>query len=275
MRLHSLLLPAALALALTPLSAAHAQQCAEGRVSTPETLGRCCWPGQSFSETLGRCSGPPQCPPPFVAEGDSCLVPYTAGYGAPAGWPVPQAGGAPRPDAPTPPGARAPASAPVELRWPDEPPGLRNAIISPRLEAGVDEGLLTAGLSLFLGGYLGGLVLGGIDEAAQNCQSFALGFFDPSVGCGSWPYAFIPVAGGVLAGSLVEAEGACCRNAALGIGIGIPLAAVQIFGLTLTGLAIFGGTETLVPGRRGGEPTFAIVPYATEREAGTWLRVEL
>lgn len=115
-------------------------------MSTPETLGRCCWPGQSFSEALGRCSGPPECPPPFVAEGDSCLVPYTAGYGVPpAGWAAPEAGATT-----SEPGAAraAPAfvvSTPAQLRWPDEPASLERAVISPRLVRGIDEGLVTAG----------------------------------------------------------------------------------------------------------------------------------
>ena len=259
-----------LLLAVTPLSTAHAQECAEGRVSTPETLGRCCWPGQSFSETLGRCSGPPQCPPPFVAEGDACLAPYTAGYGVPPeGWPMPAVG---EPAAAQ--GVRAPGTVPVELHWPDEPLELHAAVISPRLERGMDDGLLAAGLSLFLGGYVGGFVIAGIDEVSENCARFDRGFFEPS-GCGSWPYAFIPVVGGVLAGSVIELDVGCCRDAALGVGAGIPLALVQLFGLTLVGLAVFGETETLVPGRRGGEATVSILPYATEREAGTWLRVEL
>lgn len=214
-------------------------------------------------------------PAAFVAEGDSCLAPYTAGYGVPpAGWPAPEAGATTT----EPGGARAaPAfvvSAPAQLRWPDEPASLDRAVISPRLVRGIDEGLVTAGLSIFLGGYVGGLILGGVDQAARNCQRFGT-VFEPSVACESWPYAFIPIVGGVLAGTINEVEGPSSRNPALGFALGLPLMAVQLFGLTLTGIALFGSTETMVPGARGGEPTISVLPYATDREAGTWLRIEL
>jgi hypothetical protein len=53
---------------------ARAQECADGRVNTPETAGRCCWPGQSWSDQLGRCSGPPTCPAGRSASGDDCVL---------------------------------------------------------------------------------------------------------------------------------------------------------------------------------------------------------
>ncbi|WP_236518607.1 hypothetical protein [Sandaracinus amylolyticus] len=258
---------------LAPAALARAQECAEGRVSTPETLGRCCWPGQSFSEALGRCSGAPTCPPPFVAEGDACVPPYTAHYGLPAEW---ANAPAPADDLAVVPTTTRPSSTQPALAWPDEPRSLNEAIVSPRLERGTDDGLLVAGLSTFLGGYLGGFILALADEAARNCQEFGPVSFG-SVGCESWPYAFIPVVGGVLAGTIIEREGACCRNVALGIGFGLPLAAIQGFGLTLMALALFGGAEHLVPGETGGVEVagVSITPYFTSTEGGTWLRVEL
>lgn len=79
----------------------------------------------------------------------------------------------------------------------------------------------------------------------------------------------------MLAGTINEVEGPSSRNPALGFALGLPLMAVQLFGLTLTGIALFGSTETMVPGARGGEPTITVLPYATDQEAGTWLRIEL
>lgn len=49
--------------------------CAEGRVASETTQGRCCWPRQSFSVEHTRCAGPPLCPPGLVAHGDDCVVP--------------------------------------------------------------------------------------------------------------------------------------------------------------------------------------------------------
>ena len=55
-------------------------QCAGGRVVTPATAGRCCWPGQSWSNAFGRCEGPPVCPAGAFASGDDCVA-----GGAPSG----------------------------------------------------------------------------------------------------------------------------------------------------------------------------------------------
>lgn len=57
---------------LTP-SLASAQACEEGRVVSPATEGRCCWPGQRWDDVGGRCEGPPSCPPTLVASGDECV----------------------------------------------------------------------------------------------------------------------------------------------------------------------------------------------------------
>lgn len=54
-------------------STAHAQGCADGLVITPETQGRCCWPGQTWSDAYNRCDGPPQCPDGWLGSGGSCV----------------------------------------------------------------------------------------------------------------------------------------------------------------------------------------------------------
>ena len=56
-------------------ASARAQECAEGRVASEATAGRCCWPGQAWDAEHGRCSGPPSCPAGRVAEGDACVSP--------------------------------------------------------------------------------------------------------------------------------------------------------------------------------------------------------
>lgn len=53
-------------------SAVAQQTCADGRVRSPSTQGRCCWPGQTWSSQYGRCEGPPDCPTGWVSHGDDC-----------------------------------------------------------------------------------------------------------------------------------------------------------------------------------------------------------
>lgn len=48
------------------------QVCQGGRVVTPATAGRCCWPGQVWSNDRARCEGPPACPAGLVPNGDDC-----------------------------------------------------------------------------------------------------------------------------------------------------------------------------------------------------------
>lgn len=63
-------------LALLPRSAlaqGPAVRCTGGRVSSPRTAGRCCWPGQSWARREARCSGAPRCPEGLTAEGDACV----------------------------------------------------------------------------------------------------------------------------------------------------------------------------------------------------------
>src|SRR5687768_5679304 len=64
----------AIALASVPVTA-EAQACAEGRVSSAETAGRCCWPAQVWSDTSRSCEGTPSCPAPWVAHGETCAAP--------------------------------------------------------------------------------------------------------------------------------------------------------------------------------------------------------
>lgn len=69
---------AALAVSLSVLglwaNPAHAQKlCPEGQVTSVDTGGRCCWPGQAWSKTKSRCIGAPDCPTGFSVQGESCV----------------------------------------------------------------------------------------------------------------------------------------------------------------------------------------------------------
>src|SRR5262249_29470148 len=50
-----------------------APECAEGRVSTAATAGRCCWPGQYWTDERERCEGAPRCAEGWLADGPGCV----------------------------------------------------------------------------------------------------------------------------------------------------------------------------------------------------------
>lgn len=269
------------ALVLSAAASASAQDCTEGRVVTPETAGRCCWPAQTFSTQLGRCEGPPRCPEDFVAEGDSCVARQVwddeddeeAGAAATPTPGVPTATRLPR--------AATPWGAPLAagyagasgggLLWPARP-SLDGAVQDPRVVEGTDDGLLLAGLLFFGGGYLGGVAIGAIDQSARNCFDFSGGGFG-STGCDSWPLGFIPVVGGILAGS-VSYNGSR-STIILGVLAGPFSAAIQILGMVFVGLALANPTIDIVPSVDLGDARLTILPHASSDSAGLALTVEL
>ncbi len=48
--------------------------CPGAMVSTPLTLGHCCWFGQVYSTVAQSCTGAPTCPEGMVARGESCVI---------------------------------------------------------------------------------------------------------------------------------------------------------------------------------------------------------
>ncbi len=46
--------------------------CPGAQVSTPQTLGHCCWPGQVYSTVAQTCTGSPSCPSGMIARGETC-----------------------------------------------------------------------------------------------------------------------------------------------------------------------------------------------------------
>lgn len=280
----------ALVLALASFALpARAQECAEGRVSSPETAGRCCWPGQSWSEEHGRCSGPPSCPEGLTAEGDRCVLPVLAYPTMPGSYGAPQAPSSdlaldvpPAPDlattfapgtsSPLAPGAAGPRAA---TTWPPSPPDLEHALVDPRIVRRTDETLLLGGLLTLAGGYLSGILFAFVDEAAQNCGNFdRFSSFGP-VACGSYPFAFIPFAGGLLSGFTQLSTNTFRTNVALGFALQLPAAMVQILGLVITLIAGFGYAEDAVPAGSVavGDAEVSIAPYATDSQGGLWLDV--
>jgi hypothetical protein len=223
-----------------------------------------------------------------MAEGDRCVLPILAYPSMPGSYGVSQPPTSdlaldvpPAPDLATTfaPGTSSPlvvaAAAPrTATSWPPSPPDLERALVDPLIVHGTDETLLLGGLLTLAGGYLTGILFAFVDEAAQNCGTFAAGFFGPTA-CGSYPYAFIPVAGGLVAGFTQLAPNSNRTNVALAFGVQLPAAMVQILGLVITMMAGFGHTEEAVPSGAVsiGGAQISIAPYATDSQGGLWLDV--
>ncbi len=242
----AVLLPALAASAVS--TGAAAQGCESGRVASPATQGRCCWPAQTWSAANARCEGPPQCPAGMAGSGDTC-VPSVASE--------PQTGLA-APLAPAP-------STQTALSWPLVAADLGSGVVNPRVVR--DDGdmpLIISGITLAGVGYLAGILTGVFDALSGGCYYG---------GCGSWPLGFVPVIGGVLAGT-VSFSG--YRNSvAWGFALGIPAAVTEAVGITLLLVGLFTRHEELVPSVEAGSARIHILPYATASSGGVSIDVEL
>jgi hypothetical protein len=158
----------------------------------------------------------------------------------------------------------------TDLLWPASPPTFTGVVERPYLQRGRDFGFLAAGVVLLSVGLGVQLLVGGIDQLASNC--FTSDFRRVQT-CNSWPYAFVPFAGGILAGT-VSMNGIRLSNA--GGAIGGPLALVpQLVGLAFLMFAVHGYTEDVVPGIRIADVRVQIFPYASASEGGLTLAFEL
>lgn len=235
--------------ALAP-AAASAQACTGGREAGPETLGRCCWPGQSFSEEHGRCFGPPRCPAGLAAEGDACV---SVGGWAP---PAPQAQlGSPL----------TPALPPAPLSWPLVSPDIGVGVVNPRLaHTEGDTGFVIAGVTVLATGYVVGILAAVFDQLGWSCSSG---------NCNSWPLGFVPIVGGALAGT-VSFSG-FRYSSGWGLGMGVPAAIVQSAGVTFLLVGLLLDREELVPSMEAGNAIVHVAPFASPEAGGVSLTVEL
>lgn len=211
-------------------------QCAEGRVTTEQTAGRCCWPGQSWNDTAARCQGPPQCPAGWAAEGDSCVQQGTAEPGlapptAPPGTPTPQ--------------AAAPGQYPPVQAYAPRGYGSHGQTYAPRPGWGPPpqpsmheeeqpiRGLIITGTIMLGVGYVYSVIMGSLLLGATSCGIR-----------NSWSM-FIPVVGGYVWGA-VDSEG-CGSDSFGGDAAGIPGAGVQTIGLALLIIGVLVKRTVTVP----------------------------
>ena len=224
---------AALGLVL-PVSTAAAQACAGGRERVD---AHCCWPGQTWSQSERACVGVPRCPAGTVEEGETCVA-----GSAPAPSPTPPAEAQSpviEPNAAALPATSGPADT---SGWPETPGGRPDAMVDPSRVRGTDMGFVIAGSILFGVGYGLGFAVAAAHEVSGNCP------------CRTWPFAFIPAAGGILSSALspIDVVGYAKSDGGLGIGLGAPAAAIQITGIAFFLFAVAGYTSDVAPGYRLG-----------------------
>jgi molybdopterin converting factor small subunit len=53
-------------------SSSIAETCEDGKTVSEDTVGHCCWPGQSWSRMKGQCQGKPDCPAGYARDGEDC-----------------------------------------------------------------------------------------------------------------------------------------------------------------------------------------------------------
>jgi hypothetical protein len=211
-----------LGLSLACVAPAAAQSCAEGRARVG---GHCCWPGQTWSTHDRSCTGVPRCPTGLVEDGESCVAAVSATAAPPIVTPA------------VPPSEPEPsASADVGSAWPTLPGGRPEGVVNPRLvhRARLDVGLVVGGAVLFGLGYLGSLILSGIDGAQMRCYDHD-DVGSVAIPCPTtWPISFVPLVGGLIQG-VVEGGNNPNGHAENGIGY-LPhtfLAAGQVVGLVM------------------------------------------
>lgn len=255
-------------LVLAPAVAA-AQDCAEGR---ERVEGHCCWPAQTWSTERARCEGAPRCPHDLVEHGDACVAPVgstAAALASPGATRAPAEGAPDLADAVVPPVYRASQRA----RWPAREVLGVEELARPVRVRGEDEPLIIAAMAVFDAGWILGWLVVVADEASGGgCVAF---FGGPRGSCSSWPFAFIPVGGGMTAGMTTFSG---TRNTFLwGLGYGPPSVILQ--GLGLIAIAIALANETTETGYQPlrAEPASAaavsLVPGAVGADVGLSLDV--
>lgn len=235
--------------------------CAEGRERLPE--GRCCWPGQRWSEERGRCDGPPTCPEDLVEHGDACIAPEL--FVSDAAPPPAEGATTTRPPAyalsagyDT--AARGPASTalPGADGWPRSSGRLDRPTHRSIVVRGEDEGLIMASLVVFDVGWVLGWLGTALSEGI-GCRQFT-GFGEVRVGCDAWPWAFIPIGGGMAAGMA-----AISRGSGFAFGFGIASVILQGIGGIMAIIATTNETtEFALQPMRLGESLSASVSFGAE-----------
>lgn len=249
------------ALLVAAPSIAGAQDCAEGRERVD---GRCCWPGQTWSAERARCEGAPRCPEVLVEHGEACLAPAATAFPTRApGEELDIAG------APVPPVYRAS----LRAGWPEREALGATELARPVRVRGEDETLIIAAMVVFDVGWIMGWMIPVLEElTGGGCRAFGGG---TTGSCNSWPFAFIPVAGGITSG-MTNFSGGGRVNFGFGIGLGSPSVILQSVGIIAIAIALANETTEMGYQPLEDEPRTAgarLVPGAPGADAGLSLDV--
>lgn len=233
--------------------------CAEGRERLAE--GRCCWPSQRWSDESGRCVGAPACPAGLVEHGDACVAPVSGSLGLEVVPTLPSGAGIAGP----PTYARftegydpAPRREDSTEAWPSSAHRIDRPTRRAIVVRGEDEGLIIASLVVFDVGWVLGW-LGTVLSEGIGCRQFT-GFGEVRVSCDAWPWAFIPIGGGMAAGMA-----ALSRGSGFAFGFGIPSVILQGIGAIMAIIATSNETtELALQPMRLGESLSASVSFGAE-----------
>ncbi len=221
----------------------HAQECADGRVSTADTQGRCCWPNQTWSDQLGRCSGPPTCPDGRTASGDDCVLAGGENVMAPQPPPPGYETQQPPPgyeNAPPPNYQQGYGGAGYQPVY-GAPQGTPHQVERPKL------GLAITGIVMFAVSYIVPTVIG-ISIASE-----------PSIS-DDFYFMAVPLAGPFIMTGLLDNNWPIPFYVIDGL--------LQIAGLTLMVLGLTLKSTVTVYSEGDDEPSFAIAPWVVPTEGG-------
>jgi hypothetical protein len=165
------------------------------------------------------------------------------------------------------------ASAPL-LLWPDEAPPLRGLVHRPRFRRGRDMPILGTGVGLLLAGLIGQLALGIDDQLARHCQTFSRGPGFASQGCDAWPFALIPMAGGLFATIAHPAAERSSTNGSAVLAASL-LSVEQLIGVIVLAFAVHGYTEDVEPTESGPFARLRARPFASTTSAGLVIEADL
>jgi hypothetical protein len=238
------------AVLLSFVAGARAQDCAEGRVRTD---GVCCWPGQTFSTASRACEGTPACPSGLAAVGATCRASSSPMIAVS----VPEGYGVVGPVTPV----VVPAAG-TTADWPAhaETTDVHRAIRHP----GRDVALITVSLAIFDVGWALGIVAAMVHEL-HACAP---------ISCAAWPVALIPLGGG-FASSIMELGPGSAPDNTSSTWLGIFSALVQCVGIIASAVAVENRTSSFAYPSARPLVTASIVSDVAGAPAGVGLMARL
>ncbi len=151
--------------------------------------------------------------------------------------------------------------------WPVSPGQRPDAIIDPHVHEGRDEGRIIAGATTFALGFLGSIIVAAVGEATGSCVIDQPGTTaDVRVGCASWGFSLVPIAGTLAASLTAFSYGE--RRDSTEFWADLPLVTMQLVGFGLLMYAIGAPTTDLREGAPIGAARLRFEPSAPSAQIG-------